>query len=332
MTKRFYLVRDGVRREDLELLAVAAPKIMMNRQASIKTSLSGRFQQLEGAKLLTDHIVCVLDGQNCGEFVVCGCVSHYDGDCVTWQIEAYDQAVLLSRKRLEQRFFAKAGSSYMELIQDFLTECGIFRLLADRCDEVLLCDRQWEMGTTYLDLVNELLEEMGFLPLWFDSDGYARLSAYCPLTVDNVEHIYRRGDCHLASDCSSEWDVFDAKNVFVAVADSPYLDESMVASASNDDPNSPISTVHLGRVMAEVMVLENVASQAALQAYAERVRDESMLSVEEVSFYTDLQIHQVGELLALEHPQLEGIYRETAWLMDFDEELMTHKGRRVSLL
>jgi len=332
MMTRFYIVRDGLCREDMELKALSSVKIVMNSEADIKTALSGCFEKLEGVDLLTDHILCVADGQNCGEFVLCGCISHYDGAGVSWQIEAYDQAVLLSRRRLEQRLFAAAGSSYMELIQGFLAECGIVRFLADRCDKLLLCDREWEMGTNLLDLVNELLGEIGFCSLWFDSDGYGRLSAYRPLTVDNVAHIYRKGDCRLAADCSSTWDIFDAKNVFVAVADSPYLDESLMATASNDDPNSPISTVHLGRVMAEVMVLENVASQAALQAYVDSVRDENMLSAEEVSFYTDLQIHQVNELLALEHTQLEGIYRETGWVMDLDEKLMTHKGRRVSML
>lgn len=333
MEVRFYLLRDGMLRQDLELAAVGTPKVLMNAAGDIKTSLRGCFRENPEARLLTDHIVCVIDGQSCGEFVVSCCESVLDGDCSLWQLEAYDQALLVSRNRQESRRSALAGSSYMELIQGLLGDCGIYRILADRCDEVLAADREWELGAVTLDIVNQLLEEIGFDSLWFDSDGNARLQKYCPPTGDSVRHIYGPGDCAPEMDCRSSWDVFTAKNVFVVVADSPDRSQTLTASASNDDKNSPVSTVHLGRIMAPVTVVENVASQEALQTCADRLRDESMLSAQTVTFYTLPNIHQVGELVALEHPQLEGIFREIRWELELGESgRMCHEGRRVLFL
>ena len=38
------------------------------------------------------------------------------------------------------------------------------------------------------------------------------------------------------------------------------------------------------------------------------------------------------ELFWLEHPELDGIYREVAWTVDFDSWTMSHEGRRVYFL
>ncbi len=332
MNLRFYLMRDGVMREDMELQALRPPEISMDSAKEIKGRLRGSFRPLESANLMQDHIVSVLDGQNCGEFVVSRCKTVWDGASSRWEIEACDQTLLLARNRQEKSRFFRAGSEYMPIIQQLLLDCGIFRILADSCEEVLQTDRRWELGTRTLDMVNELLSEIGFEELWFDGDGYARLQRYRPPLADNVQHIYRGGDYHLESECSAEWDVFSAKNVFVAVADSPEREVTWTATAVNDDPASPISTVQLGRIMAPVMVVENVASQAALQTFAERIRDENMLSAQVVTFYTDMAVHQMNELIALEHPQLEGIYKETGWIMDFAARRMIHQGRRVYFL
>ena len=325
-------MRDGVMHEDMELMALEPPVIFMDSTTEIKSRLRGSFRPMESADLLKDHIVSVLDGQTCGEFVVSRCKTVWDGASSRWEIEASDQSLLVARNRQEKPRFFPAGSDYMPLIQALLLECGIFRILADRCEEQLQNDHQWEIGVRTLDMVNELLTEIGFQELWFDSDGYARLQRYCPPVADDVQHIYRDGDGHLEAECSGEWDIFSAKNVFVAVTDTPENELGWLATASNDDPASPISTVHLGRLMAPVMIVENVASQAALQTFAERVRDENMLSAQLVTFHTDMAVHQVNELIALEHPQLEGIYKETGWVMDFAAQRMTHQGRRVYFL
>ena len=332
MSLQFFLMRDGILRQDMELLAMEAPKITMDSEREVKLTLQGRFLPLESANLLTDHIVSMLDGQTIGEFVVTSCKTIYEGDCKLWQLEAGDQTVIVARHRQKKSRFFRKGSDYMVILQQLLGECGIFRLLADSCDDVLQCDRQWELGAKTLDILNELLQEIGFEELWFDSDGYARLQRYCPPVVENVAYFYGQKEREIEPQLSGEWDVFSAKNVFVAVADSPEYQQSWMATASNDDPASPVSTVNLGRVMAPVLVVDNVASQGALQAFVERVRDENMLSAQTVAFSTKPEIHQIRELFWLEHPELDGIYREVAWTMDFDSWTMSHEGRRVYFL
>lgn len=319
----FHLCEQGIVREDWQLLAVEEPTLALDRQQDIMWSLKGTFLADDSADLLKQHLFCRLDGEDWGEFVVKACRSRYEQGQLLWDIEACDQALLLQRKRQESRLHAAAGSSYMELLQALLNRAGITRILSDDCGEVLSTDRQWELGASSLSIVNELLEEIGFEPLWFDRQGRARLSAYQPQPP--VSKIYRSGDLLVAPTWESSWDVHSAQNVFVAVADSPERRESWTASAVNDDPNSPISTVHLGRIMAPLLVVENVASQAALQTLAEKVRDEKLYSVRSIRFETLPRTHEAGEVIALELPQLNSICRECRWTLS--KGIMVHEAQ-----
>lgn len=325
---RFYLMENGIVREDRELFPLEEPTLSVDRERELMWKLSGSFLARPDADLLRNHIFCRLDGEDCGEFVVSGCKSRFEGGRELWEIEACDQALLLQRNRQESRFFAAAGTPYMELLQSLLNSCGISRILADDCRESLAVSRQWELGESTLDMVNQLLEEMGFEPLWFDTAGRARLTAY--EARPEVSKLYRSGDLLLAPAVESSWDVHSAQNVFLAVADSPERGESRTAIAVNDDPNSPISTVNLGRIMAPPLILNHVASQEALQTAAERLRDEKMLSVQTVRFETLPQVHEPHELVALEHPQLEAVYRQSRW--ELREGRMFHEGKRVMFL
>ncbi len=336
MDVHFYIIREGMIREDIELLFEGDPILKMDGEADIMCGFQGDFYPNSEADLLHDRIVCQIDGEACGEFVVSSCKSFYDGDCALWRLEAKDQGLLLCRHRQEGRFSALAGESYLELIHSLLNAAGISRILSDDCTATLLSDRQWELGARSLDMVNELLQEIGFCRLYFDREGYARLKAYTSPQQGAVSHVYGEDGDLLEPDCVSSLDVFSAKNVFAAVADSPERNESWTATAANDDPNSPISTVQLGRIMAKPVVFENVASRAVLQSLAEQLRDESMLSLEEVGFSTAPSIHgklfEPGETVALEHPQLRGIFQEKGWQLHLGEGRMEHQARRLFYL
>ena len=325
---KVYLMENGIVREDRELLPLDEPTLSVDNEQDVMWRLKGTFLACEDADLLRQHLFCRLDGEDCGELVVSACTSRFEDGRELWELKACDQALLLQRKRQESRVFAAAGTSCMELLQSLLKACGISRILADDCGEVLSADRQWELGESTLSMVNELLKEIGFLPLWFDRQGRARLTAY--ESHPAVSQIISCGEFLTDPAVKSSWDVHSAQNVFVAVAESPDRKESWTATAVNDDPNSPISTVHLGRIMASLLRLDNAASPAALQSYVEKIRDEHLLSVQTLRFATAPRAHEPFETLALEHPSLEAICRQSRWTLR--GSTMTHEGKRVMYL
>ena len=333
---RFYIVRDGILRQDLELYAVESPKITMESSAVIKTALSGSFRAMEGVDLAKDHIGVQLrqDGefQNCGEFVVTTCREEWDSSKRhLWNIESYDLGYLVKRNRREERTSVEKGSSYMELIHNLLSQCGIIKIIADPCNDVLQTDRDWELGTGTLDIVNELLKEIAFDSLWFDADGNARIQRHRSILDARVDHVYQKGQGSIVhQECSSSWDIFSASNVFVAMVNSPDYEESLIAKAVNDERNSEVSTVNIGRIMAQPIRLDNIASERALQDYVDRVKEESMLSTETITFSTAKRIHGIGDIVALKLDGIDGIYQETGWTMELSYDgQMKHTAKRV---
>lgn len=113
---RFFIVRSGIVRRDLELQAVKNPRVTMANDAVIKTAMRGTFLAREGVDLLHDHIqaVLVLDGREheIGEFVVTTCRTICRQGMQLWELEAYDQTYLVKRNRQENRrsFFADRKS------------------------------------------------------------------------------------------------------------------------------------------------------------------------------------------------------------------------------
>ena len=73
------------------------------------------------------------------------------------------------------------------------------------------------------------------------------------------------------------------------------------------------------------------ASQEELQAYANKRRNESLLATRTITFYTLTEPgHGVGDILALTHDEIGGIYLETGWSVTMQPgSLMTHSAKRT---
>ena len=136
---------------------------------------------------------------------------------------------------------------------------------------------------------------------------------------------------HPGPDWSDETDIFDAPNVFVVTCNNPDMDAAMVATAVNDNPASKKSTFKRGMRITSVERVDNIASQEELQAYADKRRNESLLATRAITFYTLSEPgHGVGDILALTHDEIGGIYLETGWSVTMQAgSLMTHSAKRT---
>ena len=105
----------------------------------------------------------------------------------------------------------------------------------------------------------------------------------------------------------------------------------MQAVSVNDDPASAFSVSRQGRIMAPPIRLDNIASQAALQRYADRLRWQSMMAAETTVIDTALNpVHQCGDIVALEGDLAPGVYEETGWAMELAPGgMMEHTLRRI---
>lgn len=334
---RYTAIREGVAYTALEAVD-GAPSIRMDASGEIKTSLRGTFAVPPGVDWLTDTLrpAMVVDGIEypLGEYVITSVVDQYNGARKYSALEGYDLGVRVKNGTLDRRITISRGSKYLDAIQEQLLACGIQRVMMDPCGDTIQEYRaDWEIGDSRLKVINDLLAEINYRTLWFDAAGVARLTRYRPPASELATKTYAAGELSvIKDDTTSSLDTYGAYNDWIAVVSNP--DKSlMTARAANDSPLSALSVQRIGRRTAPVIRLDNIASQAALQEYVDNVKLRGMASQETVTWATANMPHEVGEIIILQHPHLQGVFEETAWEMTLQAGAeMQHTGKRVIYL
>ncbi len=288
--------------------------LRMEESADIRVAMQARMRPVDGADLFYDRLrpVQTVDGVDypLGEFLA-ATVSETDGpEGVWWEVEAYDQTLLLRQERTGDTLFFTPGTPYLDAIGSLLADCGITRVIAEPTGRLIpLALGDWEIGTELLTVVNDLLDAIGYDRIWFDRNGAARLAPAQgtgggQFTVDDTGL--------LIGGTTRETDLYSACNVFTAVCAPPSGEGApMVATAVNDSPFSPLSTVRRGRrICAPVVFLDGIADQEALEARARQLLSHSLYMTETVFYETaPVPTHWIGELAAVGSE----ILRETGW-------------------
>ena len=137
----------------------------------------------------------------------------------------------------------------------------------------------------------------------------------------------------MAPDYSAGTDIFSAPNVFICTCANADRSATLTATAVNDSPVSSKSTIRRGMRICQQVKVNEIADQAALDAYAKRLVTESLLSTQTVEFSTLAEAgHGVGDIIAIDHPTIGGIYEETGWSLTLRAgELMKHTAKRTVL-
>lgn len=335
-TFRFDIVENGVCIG--QAFALNKPSVKCDSDAEVKMSLSGEFVlNIQDPNWLKARIkpYLIIGGKesSLGEYLISQADDCTDKKGVKfWQIKGMDLGRIPQRSRTEKRVLFQVGQRYTDIVQSILLELGISRIIAIQSDATLKNDRaDWEIGTSWIKIINSLLAEINYQSLWFDTEGNARIQPHRQVDGTVIDHRYESGELSQIKpqvDISS--DIYKAYNVFTAMVSSPEYEEPMIAVSVNDIPTSRISTVNIGRVQAPIEKLDDIANQEELQKYVDNLRFQSMCSTETISFRTALNQHQVRDIVSIHHPQASGIYQETQWKMtlSYDGE-MTHTAQRV---
>lgn len=335
---RYIIMRGGADFGQIYPLQSGAPTLRMDDAGAIKTSLSGAFAPAPAANFLTDEIrpELIIDGTPypLGVFLPASVRETEDESTKGLQLECYDRCWRVDTVTTETILSLAAGTNYLTAIKSLLAAAGI-SIIVETPTTATLTERRedWDVGTSYLTIVNDLLSEINYNPLWFDAAGSAILEPASVPTAENIEHTLDASNVKslLLPSLSRETDVYSAPNVFLCVCSNPDKSGPMRAVAENTNPQSPLSIQRRGRRIMKVVRVNNIASQEELQAYTNRLRDESMIGGETVTVQTALLPgFGVADVTALHYGEINAVCIERA----FDMELrvggtMTHRLERV---
>ena len=351
---RYRLLRNGIEIGEL-FTGDSAPTMRMDRSGEIKMSMQGEFLPTvldsSGNEVSVDWLVdeikpvLIIDGveKAIGVMMPEKVTPASSKGKTVLNIQALDRCWRVRDTKVEGSIYMSAGTEYIDAIEGLLVASGIEMIVKTPSDAVLSEDREdWKSGDSYLKIINTLLKEINYKELWFNEMGFAVLEPASTPTAESIQHILTNrkpdpkntkeiGTTRVYPGISRETDIYEAPNVFICVCSNADKDTAMKATAVNENPQSPLSTMRRGRRIVKVVNVDNIANQTELQAYANRLLYESMTTGETIRVETMLQQgFGVEDVTALRYDDTFGICIEKAWDMQLmPGGKMTHTLEKV---
>lgn len=249
-------------------------------------------------------------------------------------IEAYDETVRIQENSIGEVLYIPKGSVYTAAIDDILRKAGFAKINIESSGLFMDTDREdWEESDYVLTIVNELLDEIGYLSLAVDRDGVLYSKKYEEPDVGRARIHYATGKnsvIHFSKQVEN--DGYKRPNRFIGIVFSDDMDEPWRYEYTNTDPAYPASVENLGYVITEVIKYNNIASYETLRDNVHRRASEAAASYEYATLSTAIMPHHgVREILTVQSEGVNGVYEEIGWRIDRFQPggLMTHNLRKV---
>ena len=207
--------------------------------------------------------------QQCGLFAVKTPPGTYSLDNAIATFEGADLTGVLATDVYTAPSDSDAGTTYRGQIQGTISNGGISRHNIPATSLTLPSDVSWPVGTTRLEKANALLDQLGWYHLCMDLDGKVSTPGP-PQNLASMEPWRTLTDDDLLRPIEVQPSGQEIANVVVVINDNATA-APLYATARNDDPASPTSTVSIGRELARIERVSGPTTQAALDATAARL-------------------------------------------------------------
>lgn len=265
---------------------LADGSIEYDNQASVHGSCRlSIMRRLQWGRDRVRPYVVVSDGRsslriNQGVYVLTTPSEERGEDPQTFDVTGYNLLHLL-QDGPGDTYVAAAGTSYLQAVRDVLTAAGMtVPLYIDGTLQAtaLPADRVWALadgGASWLGIIDDLLDEIGYTHLWADRDGSLRSSPYMDPSIRPSEHTFDTSD-----DGANivHQDRRTVENVAAAVNHWRFVRDDMDHQPTEGDgiytvenlADGATSQEALGRVVRKVTNLR-AADQASLVAQGNRI-------------------------------------------------------------
>ena len=159
-------------------------------------------------------------------------------------LECHSTLWLLLADKTLTRHVVRKGTNVINEIKRMLDAYGYAYNLIDSIKTTSI-DREWEIGTSYLTIINDLLETINYTPLYVNPLGNYIAKPYVSQEDRVVEFTYDETDENniLDENNENELNLFDVHNIFVKYVNDPTR-QDLYAIYKNENPQSPTSIVN----------------------------------------------------------------------------------------
>lgn len=248
-------------------------------------------------------------------------------------IEGYDLLLVLLDDRVADRYVVNAGTNVTEKVVEILTGAGFSVTNIQPSDKVLPSDREWELGTPKLRIINNLLSMINYAGLVMDESGIPKSHTYIAPERRMAEYTYATDDISvILPGAELAIDFFDVPNRWIGIVSNPEL-EPLFSVYTNENPDSPTSTVNRGRIIVHEPIEYEATDQEVLDRLVENKASWDSQIYQKLRFNSGLMpFHSNSDVYKVSHDGLKTSekYSETSWGMELKVGgIMKHEARRV---
>lgn len=216
--------------------------------------------------------------------------------------DMYSTLWILQQNKVVETYTAPAGTNAVDLAAELAKGYGNkLNVIATPSGAALSADHTWDAGTSYLEIVNWLLDFAGYGSVGVDAYANAIMAPYVPPASKAPRVTFSDTQDSLSeSSFTRTFDTFEVPNKVVVIC-SNAESEPMKATAINDDPENPYSTTARGKLIVKVERVSDIADQAALDAKARELLFSGMSVVESIEFTHAFLPFEVGDAVLMDY-------------------------------
>lgn len=265
-----------------------------------------------------------------GDYVIISAPLEDDGKDYYYDIEAYDETMILKQSALTERKYFTAGTEYMSVIGALIIDCGLSRIMGDNTNATITVDHEYAIGTNYLTIINELLDEINYSHVYAGLDGYLFLSTKKTKFVADYE--YTEQNSTIIDAIKMDTDIYSLPNVIVGYTSSPDTNTVLQYMKVNDNPDSVISTTRRRYNVVETMQLDDCPDLATLTEAVNYRYLEATQATETATVNTMPDgYHNLGTYISLGQRDSVNLFREVGWSIEFGGQ-MSHSLERKAFV
>lgn len=248
-------------------------------------------------------------------------------------IEAYDKSVILREDRVDNRYLITKGTPYTVVIRDLILSTGIKDISIQESELELSVDKEYEIGTSKLEIINSLLNAINFNSVWFNHHGTCMVTKYITGKARAYEYEYATNSKSVTYYGANESiDTFDIPNKFVRYVENPEA-AYLISTFINDQASNKLSTISRGRVITDIKSITDIADQNTLDDYTRKEAERLSLVYGGFNFNTiPMPHHSFNDCLLFRNHNLEATEKviEISWNINASGNgAMTHKVKKV---
>ena len=228
------------------LYNVTGAKVDYNSLSALKSSAVVEMENSDGIDYFNDQIriICIIDGIEypLGQFLISAPRKVDDGVTSSRDCQCYSKLLILQEDGTVLRKSLPIGTNIIAEVKRMITPYGLLDI--PDLNATTSTVREWEIGTSLLTIINELLASVNYTSLDVSKTGVFTAKPYVLPTDRNIEITYEDNEASIIhQQVSTDIDMFGVPNKFIRYTNSADINPPLIAIYENNNVDSPTSII-----------------------------------------------------------------------------------------